>query len=351
VLVGRDGNEAGGERAEQNCFFRFFFFFFFFLVFFFLQARKAAKSGLVLYHEAMERFDSGKLEESLELFEKAAAKGHSESIWILSVVKDVEKKRSALKEAFGKTEEPLGWYFAGELSDWDSYEEFDFYKKSAEGGCSWGQTGYGRCFYISEILEDGDKIYVEWLEKAVAQNNPWAMDLLGDWFREEIYDMEKAVSCYRAAAEVGWRGTLNTLATMLKSGEGCAKDLREAVILSAKEVEFADVFWKTLEQALEKIVTRDLDCNFNQLCFSLGWGLYWYVYGSESWQRSSVEIRAFADRCLDYYCEAIELQQKSIFAFLLLWNRRSGGVKDVGVMIGKMVWETRENNLVMVFGK
>jgi hypothetical protein len=52
------------------------------------------------------------LEESFGRFERAAAKGHEESIFILSVVKDVEMKDSALIEAFAKTEEPMGWYFA-----------------------------------------------------------------------------------------------------------------------------------------------------------------------------------------------------------------------------------------------
>jgi hypothetical protein len=45
----------------------------------------------------------------------------------LSVVKDVEMEEIALIEAFAKTEEPLGWYFAGKLSD--GREQFDFYKK------------------------------------------------------------------------------------------------------------------------------------------------------------------------------------------------------------------------------
>jgi hypothetical protein len=89
------------------------------------------KSGLVLFYEAMELFRSIKLEQSFKRFERAAAKGHKESIWIGSVVKDVEKEWDALKEAFAKTEEPLGWYFAASLSS-DRREGFDLCKKSAE---------------------------------------------------------------------------------------------------------------------------------------------------------------------------------------------------------------------------
>ena len=63
------------------------------------------------------------------------------TIWIWIVVKDMEMEKSALKEAFAKTEEPLGWYFAGKFSV--PRKAFDFYKKSAEGGCSWGQVEWG----------------------------------------------------------------------------------------------------------------------------------------------------------------------------------------------------------------
>jgi hypothetical protein len=86
-----------------------------------------------MFHEAMEGFDAYKdLGEQFQLFERAAAKGHEESIWILSVVKDVEMEESALREVFAKTETPLGWGFAAMLSG--GREQFDFYKKSAEGG-------------------------------------------------------------------------------------------------------------------------------------------------------------------------------------------------------------------------
>jgi hypothetical protein len=87
----------------------------------------------------------------------------------------------------------------------------------------------------------------------------------------------------------------------------------------------------------------------NQLCYTLGWGLYWYQYGSEEWKGFIRDGKnAFGNRCLDYYCSCVELRQKSICTFLLCWNR-SVGVKDVGHMIGKMVWEGREDNLLKGF--
>jgi hypothetical protein len=57
---------SGGEKV----------FVFLFCFCFFLQALEAAKSGLVLFYEAMEEFNRNRLAQSFELFERAAAKGH-----------------------------------------------------------------------------------------------------------------------------------------------------------------------------------------------------------------------------------------------------------------------------------
>jgi hypothetical protein len=43
------------------------------------------------------------------------------------------------------------------------------------------------------------------------------------------------------------------------------------------------------------------------------------------------------------------MQQNSIFTFLLFWNRSTGAVKGPGQIIGNMVWEQREENLVKSF--
>jgi hypothetical protein len=305
----------------------------------------------------MEDIDLEELQESFERFERAAAKGHEESIWIGNVVKDVEMEESALREAFVKTEEPLGRYFAGRFSY--GREEFDFFKKSAEGGCSWGQLQYGAYFENGNVLvEKDEKVYLEWMEKAVNQNNPWAMNWLGELFRDNVEhvgnflrrgveDTKKAVSYYLAGAELGWKNSMYWLAELLKNGIGCEKDLRQAVIWGAKGDSY--LFWTLLRnarRALESGETDDLDCDLDGLCYMLGWGLYWYQYESEDWNEQEDEDQAFGNRCLDYYCSCVELQQKSIFMFLLCWNRTTGGVKGPGQMIAQMVWELREDNLV-----
>jgi hypothetical protein len=298
----------------------------------------------VLFHEAMEKFNPYEdLKDQFPLFERAAAKGHEESIWILSVVKDVEMEdRDALIEAFAKTGEPLGWCFAARLSF--EREQFDLYKKSAEGECSWGQVEYGIYFNRGgAFAEKDEKAYVEWLEKAASQNNPWAMFLLGLWF--ELYeggDKQKAVSYYHSSTELGWKRAMRHLAGMFRDGEGCEKDLRQALIWGAKgdSYVFGDVL-DDARRALELETTEKLDCDFNQLCYLLGWGLYWYECETRIGNRGS-EKKLFGPRCLDFYCATMELQRESIFTFLLFWNR-TVGVKDVGTLIGKMVWEEDRN--------
>jgi hypothetical protein len=211
---------------------------------------------------------------------------------------------------------------------------------------------YGLYFeYGEEFVEPDEKAYVEWLEKAMNQNNPLAMDWLGDWFRYEGgNDKEKAVSYYRAGAELGCKKSMFWLAYMLMDGEGCVKDLRQAVIWSAKGGSY--LFWHPLghtKGALESGATEDLGCDFNQLCYSLGWGLYWYTYDVDNFYFKQHKV--FGKRCLDYYCSCVELQQKSILTFLLFWNRTTVRVKEPGRMIAQMVWEGKETNVLLRFGE
>jgi hypothetical protein len=196
-------------------------------------------------------------------------------------------------------------------------------------------------------VEKDEKVYVEWLEKAVSQNNPIAMELLGHWL-ESKKDYEREISCYLSAVELGWVSSVPRLVKMLFEGIGCEKDMRQAAIWGARVN--AGEMWQILYSALFDFMegkTECLGCNLDQLCYSLGYGLFWFIEWSMEVEKES---RDFGDGCRDYYCSCLELQQESIFTFLLCWNR-TVGVKGPGKIIGKMVWEGRENNLIKVFGK
>jgi hypothetical protein len=280
-----------------------------------------------------------RLEKGFERFERAAAKGHEESIWITGVAKGAKMEKNALKEAFAKTEEPLGWHFAGKLSKWKSREGFDFYKKSAEGGCSWGQVAYAFFFKVGHFVEKDEKVFLEWLEKAANQNNPCAMFWLGFYYRNEGDDQQKAVSHFRAAAELGWKIAMDRLAESFLTGWGCVQDLRQAMICGAKAIdntyyELRDMVKKhLLSFALEEPV-------LNEYCFWLGWGLYWYAeYDVSGWLDSNL---------LEYFIACDTEQKKALTTFLVFWNQTTG-VKGPGQMIGQMVWEAKGRKRLVRF--
>ena len=182
----------------------------------------------------MERFHYFKMRESFEGFEKAAMKGHEESQWIWNVVKDMaleEENREAIVKAFAETESPLGYYFAGELCEWDSRERFGNMKKSSDGGCSWGQVEYA-CYFdpgnYRQLVEKDKKMYLELIEKAAAQNNPKAILWRGLEHQNEE-NIEEALVDYRLAAELGWQHAKRNLSVMFYDADGVEKDLVQAV--------------------------------------------------------------------------------------------------------------------------
>ena len=80
-------------------------------------------------------------------------------------------------------------------------------KKSSDGGCSWGQVHYGWYFdpdLGGEFVEQDEKMYLELIEKAAAQNNPRAIYRRGRDHYEKWGHMEALVD-YCMAAELGWR--------------------------------------------------------------------------------------------------------------------------------------------------
>jgi TPR repeat protein len=289
----------------------------------------------------MEKLGTLRLEKGFERFERAAAKGHEESIWITGVAKGAKMEKNALKEAFAKTETPLGWYFAGKLSEWDSREGFDFFKRSAEGGCSCGQLDYGQHFggRSQSIEEPNPIVRREWLEKAANQNNPWAMEWLGLEYRDED-DKQKARSYYRAAAEVGWKMAMNSLGKSFLTGWGCVQDLRQAMIWGAKAM--SDTYFSVRNMVKKHLLDEErLEVPvFNEYCFWLGWGLYWYLDDDISgWLDSNL---------LDCYIACDTEQKKALTTFLVFWNQTTG-VKGPGQMIGQMVWKAKGRNLLVRF--
>jgi hypothetical protein len=258
-----------------------------------------------------------------------------------------------LKEAFVQTAKPLGLWFAGELSEMGSREQFDLFQESAEKGCSWGQVQYADYFrFGSEFVAENEQELVEWLEKAAAQQNPLALYFLGG-----LYDGGRGWTFRYAAAALGWKDALEDVASLWREGHGCEEedaeraeyepkqDLYRALQWSAPGAShYRGVFWETLI-AKEKKLPK-WNCDFSRLCYLWGWGLYWYYDPSpQQWNNCTTVHKVFGNQCLDYYCSCVQVQQKSIWTFLLWWKQQ-GLLKEVGVLIAQRVWEERAENLI-----
>jgi hypothetical protein len=133
----------------------------------------------------------------------------------------------------------------------------------------------------------------------------------------------------------------------MKSGlTGRRGRLEEAVQWVAKGQ--SDWFWFWLKDVRKQEEEKEEAAVDDRLCFWLGWGLYWYGYQTSQWKAAGAPDQAFGERCLEYYVQLAELQQKSLFLFLVFWNRATG-VKEVGKMIGQMAWAGRTDRLIKKF--
>jgi 2,3-diketo-5-methylthio-1-phosphopentane phosphatase len=295
-----------------------------------------ATSATVLFNHAMECFicDRGTVAEQFEAFEKAAAKNHSEAIWILSVIEGVERAPRPLETAFGESDKPLGRFFSGILRFSFGFEEeyeeqVAFWKKGAEAGCSWSQVEYGKVLSWSEMT---------WFEKSAKQNNPHALHLLGHYGAMKR-EQEKELEYHRAAAELGWQYSMEILARILQE----RGDWHESVLFAAPISHHA--FFDLLDHAFHQEETegaKERTCTLNQLRYALGYGGFWYLFENDKlFWLSNEQAKSDCSRCIDYYCGIVESHQKAVRTFLCCWNQLGGG-KDVGLIIARMAWEDRE---------
>merc|ERR1711991_798995 len=171
------------------------------------------------------------------------------------------------------------------------------------------------------------------------------------WTASRHYDSmsDESLARYRIAAELGWESAQIELGDLCYERSSSFRDLQEAVHWGS--VLGCAYFWWSLGSTAEYWDDEDEACvGFQQLAMEIGKGLYWYQYDSERFSQEGELKQAFGSKCLDYYCETIELQQEAIFLFLLFWNKTTG-VKDVGQTIGEMAWEGRYKFLVKEFGE
>jgi hypothetical protein len=308
---------------------------------------------------------------SLQKFRAAAKLGHREAQWVAEVTEGMGEDEwvniESLRRVFEEEDTPLGWYLAGRLSAKCSRHRFLCFKKSSEGGCLWGQVEYVdyiRVGVYNEVEPDVEKALKMW-EEAAVENNALALDHLGYWYRYwGGRDIQKARFYFQLAAERGVEHPQRQYAEMCLKGDGGASNWIEAVKWSAKLYGYTGGFWGIARTAMEawssqtKYQSGDLtrlvindeiewSGDLTRLVLEIGKGMYWHMDGD--YHNPKGEIAEFAEKCLDYYCDAMDLQQQSLLLFLLFWKKKTAGLKDVGKMIAEVVWQGRYECVVTEF--
>ena len=306
------------------------------------REREEEKSGEELYVRAMEEFDFVGEEEGFRLLGRAGEKGDKEAGWVSEVVREGGEKER-LKRVFAERECGAGWYWAGKLSARGSEEQHEYYRKSSEAGYSWGQERY------ADVIREDKKLYVALLEKAAAQNCPFALFELCFWYKHvEGEDSEKARRYNFRAAQMGLKHAMEEAGKAFYRD----RDLPQAAFWSSSGNGYF-LFWKILREAFNgwrSGRTADLGFDFNALAMELGKGLYWYKYMTYDWIDLKDSEKEFGERCMEYYCSEVELQQKTVLLFMHFWNKTTC-VKGIGKIIGQMAWEGRYDYLVKEFGE
>lgn len=109
----------------------------------------------------------------------------------------------------------------------DNTKAFEYYKKSAEMGYSWGQYNLAKIYYSGIGCEKDYTNAIVWFQKAANQNNPNAQNMLGMCYDNGYgvqKDARKAVEYYKKAAEQGYDYGQYNLANKYFTGNGCEKD-------------------------------------------------------------------------------------------------------------------------------
>lgn len=315
--------------------------------------READKDVECLFVEEMQKALSGEFPN----FEKSASKGNEESQWICSVLAPfkAEKKydKTALKMAFAKTNCPRGWFWTAMFCDENSWERFICLKTSAEGGYKWAEALYGR-YYFSKggFVERNGKTFTEWLKKSMAQECPLAMQIYIETCKRGIDDeLIKIIRRRFNGICARWIPLVKHFAKLVSKNEG-KMHLVEAIRASVYSG-CIDIFKECISKTQIAINTQtlvDLKCSVDYVTMEIGYSLYWFLYDTNLWQAKDKEEKYFTEKCLAYYCDAMDLQQHSVLFFMHFWNNVTG-IKDIGRKIGKMVWFERYKNLLIKFGE
>jgi hypothetical protein len=277
----------------------------------------------------------------------ARSTGHRDSAWMLQILqqmKDIDDEEG-VTAAFANTNDPRGLLIAA-LRNFDFQHPTRYRKiqKAAAAEYAWAYQVLGSYYRDGVFVAQNVGTYVSYLEKGALVNNPSCLHWLGEYYYN-LNDLPKARKCFLEGAKLGWVDSMNRMAEFCYYGLGGERDLK-AVIYYGGKVYLSDSFH--FDRIFGNILTwkkagaPEYDV---YLAYELGRALYFDVYHESLFKYNQKYSGGFAEKCLDFYCDNIDLTQSAIVTFLAFWKQR-GMNRDVGILIGKMVWSQRDVLLI-----
>lgn len=323
-----------------------------------IEERETSRDADTLFISAMSNMYTRDESEAAQEIKLASEKGHKESQYIWSVLKDnctralhnLTCKR--MIDSFDESHTGIGWYWCGLLSESDALR-FQYFKKSCEAGYSWGIVEYvgyliRKDLFITKDDENRLDYYLEILGELCSKNHPYALFTMGTYIYWKIGAptcFEKMLPFYQKSLKYGWKKAGFVLETIvisletivigglpiLKISKTYVRDMLKYKVpvwaMTLQQIERCIFFWDLIFSVLDESDTH-------LVRMKIGEALYWKTISISS------EMDEKSESFIEYYIRTIEIYQKSTLLFVNYWNSMSN-VKDIGKHIGKMVWECR----------
>jgi len=286
------------------------------------KQRRKAMTGQQIYdmislspiHVVFDNIDSfDHKDEKWTLFQEAASKGHKESQWICNVLKNIDiNDINLVARTLEATSSPIGWYWAAAA-----------YYCTTEKKCKLLLEKSANTGFIPAII-----------------HSTWHLK------RRQRVNVLKDINHPRAWMMLGqYLGSTDYLLRAVN--QGCAHSAKLLVYYHIDIIDclFISEWIETISSFKNKLFERCVDYIVSNQHFDLGdfvymhmgKGMYWHDY-------PTAPITLF----YNYYCENIDIQQESLYLFLLIW-KTFFGPKDVGTLIAKYVWKDRYNFPILKF--
>lgn len=121
----------------------------------------------------------------------------------------------------------------------DMKEAFGWYRKSGELGYVWGQYNLGHMYQYGLGTPRDTTLAIMWFKKAAEQNNPNAMNALGELSRYKK-DYSNAMSWFKKAAALKYSIANRNIAELYLYGYGVPVDYQEMIKWYEKAAEYGD---------------------------------------------------------------------------------------------------------------